>query len=168
MAVKIPEDEDSGGHLMSPHGSVNPPAPPGAPTRQRQIEHEIATLFEEYRTLREEVTQRVASRMQMIGFAGVISALLAVSKKFTFGAPTVYVAVLVLLLAVLWLRGFNRAIQRIGRHLRTLEARINALAAQAWGTPEALLTWETGTQNARMRVRGIPGQVGRLGGWYVP
>ncbi|GHC65739.1 hypothetical protein GCM10010309_29210 [Streptomyces violaceochromogenes] len=152
---------------MSPPGSVNPPAPPGA-TPQRQIEQEIAILFEEYRTLREEVTQRVASRMQMIGFAGIISALVAVSKKFTLGAPTVYVAVLVLLLAVLWLRGFNRAIQRIGRHLRTLEARINALATQAWGTPDALLTWETGTQDARMQVRGVPGQVGRLGGWYVP
>lgn len=153
---------------MPPHGSANPPTPPGAQAPQRQIEHEIATLFEEYRTLREEVTQRVASRMQMIGFAGIISALLAVSKEITFGAPTVYVAVLILLLAVLWLRGFNRAIQRIGRHLRTLEARINTLAAEAWGTPNALLTWESGTQGGRMQVRGLPGQVGRLGGWYVP
>lgn len=153
---------------MHPHGSAAPPPPPGGQAPQRQIEHEIATLFEAYRTLREEVTQRVASRMQMIGFAGIISALLAVTNEFSFDAPAVYIAVLVVLLAVLWLRGFNRAIQRIGRHLRVLEQRINALATQAWGTPDALLTWETGIQDGRMRVRGLPGKAGRLGGWYVP
>jgi hypothetical protein len=152
---------------MQLHGSAAAPTPPGGPAPQRHIEHEIAILFEEYRTLREEVTQRVASRMQMIGFAGIISALLAVSNKLSFNAPAVYIAVLVLLLAILWLRGFNRAIQRIGRHLRGLEERINALAMQAWGTPDALLTWETGTQNGRMHVRGLPGKVGRLGGWYA-
>jgi hypothetical protein len=153
---------------MQPQGSATPHVPPGARTPQRQIEREIAILLEEYRALREEVAQRVASRMQMIGFAGIISALLAVSNKLTLSGRTAYIAVLVLLLAVLWLRGFNRAIQRIGRHLRTLEARINALATQAWGAPDALLTWETGAQDGRMQVRGLPGQVGRLGGWYVP
>ncbi|MET9012914.1 hypothetical protein ACWC4C_08915 [Streptomyces olivaceoviridis] len=162
MTVSLSEEQ------MQPQVSPTPQIPPGAQAPQRQIEHEIATLFEEYRTLREEVTQRVASRMQMIGFAGVISALLAVSNKLTFSAPTVYIAVMVLLLAVLWLRGFNRAIQRIGRHLRALETRINTLATQAWGAPDALLTWETGAQGGRMQVRGLPGQIGRLGGWYVP
>ncbi|MBG7696616.1 hypothetical protein HCJ76_00495 [Streptomyces sp. MC1] len=135
---------------------------------QRQIDREIAALFEEYRALREEVTQRVASRMQMIGFAGVVSALLAASDRIAPSGPALYIALAVLVLALLWLRGFNRAIQRIGQHLRDVEARINALAGQAWGTPEALLTWETRAQDSRMRVRGLPGRVGRLGGWYLP
>lgn len=46
-------------------------------------------LLEEYRALREEVTQRVAARMQMIGFAGVVSAVLVVANKFTFDGPSV-------------------------------------------------------------------------------
>ena len=156
------------GPSTSPAPSI-PPAPsaPEPQVTQRQLPQEIAALFEEYRTLREEVTQRVAARMQMIGFAGIISALLAVSDNVTFGAPSVYVALLVLLLAVLWVRGTNVAIQRLGRHLRGVEARINALAVEAWGTPDALLTWESTAQEGRMRVRGPAGRVGRLGGWYV-
>ncbi|WP_328665861.1 hypothetical protein OG905_02115 [Streptomyces sp. NBC_00322] len=122
-------------------------------------------LFEEYRALREEVTQRVAARMQMIGFAGVVSALLVVADNFTFGGPSVCVAVLVLLLAVVWLRGINLAIQRIGRHLRGVEARINTLASQAWGSSEGILTWETDIQTRRVQVRGMAGRSGRLLGW---
>ncbi|MGW7382801.1 hypothetical protein [Streptomyces sp. NPDC054794] len=135
---------------------------------QRQFEREIAALFEEYRTLREEVTQRVAARMHMIGFAGVISALLAASNKITFAGPTLYVAAVALLLALLWLRGINLAIQRIGTHLRGVEARINELASLAWGTPDAILTWETKIQAGRQQVSGVPGLSGRIGGWYVP
>ncbi|MFH8800896.1 hypothetical protein ACH4F6_15045 [Streptomyces sp. NPDC017936] len=133
----------------------------------RGASQEIALLLEEYRTLREEIIHRVAGRMQMIGFAGIISALLVISDKPNFGAPAVYVAVLVLVVALLWLRGINRAIQRIGRHLRTVEERINALAAQGYGSTGPVLTWETTAQDSRMRVRGVPGLVGRSGGWYV-
>ncbi len=122
-------------------------------------------LLEEYRALREEVTQRVAARMQMIGFAGVVSAVLVVANKFTFDGPSVYVAVLLLLLAVVWLRGINLAIQRIGRHLRVVEARINALAVRAWGSSETVLTWETDIQTRRVRVRGVALRSGRLLGW---
>ncbi len=155
---------------MQPQGTVDSSdssTPLDPQVTQRQFQREIEALFEEYRTLREEVTQRVAARMQMIGFAGIISALLAVSNKLTFGAPTVYIALLVLLVAVLWIRGTNLAIQRLGRHLRGVETRINALAGEAWGTPDALLTWESGAQEGRMRVRGLAGRVGRVGGWYV-
>ncbi|MFD3440647.1 hypothetical protein ACFWU3_24420 [Streptomyces sp. NPDC058685] len=122
-------------------------------------------LLEEYRALREEVTQRVAARMQMIGFAGVVSALLVVTNKFTFDGPSMYVALLLLLLAVVWLRGINLAIQRIGRHVRVVEARINALAAQAWGSSESILTWETDIQTRRVQVRGVALRSGRLLGW---
>jgi hypothetical protein len=146
---------------------ADPPNAPAPRTPRRQLDNEIAALFEEYRTLREEATQRVAARMQMIGFAGIISALLAVSNKITLNAPTVYVAILVLVLAVLWLRGTNLAIQRIGRHLRGVEARINQLAAQAWHSPSDLLTWETSIQLGRQRVSGLPGWAGRLGGWHA-
>ncbi|MFB7286745.1 hypothetical protein [Actinacidiphila glaucinigra] len=153
---------------MELQGAADPPTTTSPQMRQRRIDQEIAALFEEYRALREEVTQRIAARMQMIGFAGIVSALFAVSTKLTFGTPSIYIAVLVLLLAVLWLRGTNLAIQRLGQHLRSVEARINALAAQAWGAPDELLTWESGIQAGRRRVRGVPGWVGRLGGWYVP
>lgn len=146
--------------------SQNSAGPSGTPAH-RQLDQEIAALFEEYRTLREEVALRVASRMHMIGFAGVISALLAVSNRLTFGALNLYIAGLVLILAVLWLRGVNLAIQRIGRHLRGVEARINALAAQAWATPDDILTWETRIQAGRRKVRRLPRWVSRLGGWYV-
>ncbi|QIP83198.1 hypothetical protein GLX30_02900 [Streptomyces sp. Tu 2975] len=134
---------------------------------QYRYEQEVMVLLEEYRTLREEVTQRVAARMQMIGFAGAISALLVVSDSITFRGPNLYVAGLFLVLAVVWLRGTNLAIQRIGRHLRVVEARVNALAARAWGSSEHLLTWETDVQTGRVAVRGVPGRTGRLGGWYV-
>lgn len=153
---------------MQPNGTADPPIPPDPRLPQRQFEPEIAALFEEYRTLREEVTQRVAARMQLIGFAGAISALLAVSNTLTFSGPSIYIAVLALALAVLWLRGTNLAIQRIGRHLRDIETRINTLAAQAWGSPCAILTWETRVHDGRRQVRGIPRRVGRLGGWYTP
>ncbi|MEU5255143.1 hypothetical protein [Streptomyces longwoodensis] len=133
---------------------------------QRNRDKEITLLLEEYRTLREEIIHRVAGRMQMIGFAGIISALLVVSDRLNFDAPGFYVAVLVLIVALLWLRGINRAIQRIGHHLRQLEARINDLAAAGYGSTSPVLSWETSAQNNRMRVRGVPGYVGRLGGWY--
>ncbi|MFF3501507.1 hypothetical protein [Streptomyces sp. NPDC003247] len=141
----------------------------GAPghAQPRGTSQEIALLLEEYRTLREEIIHRVAGRMQMIGFAGIISALLVVSDKLNFGAPAFYVAVLVLVVALLWLRGINRAIQRIGRHLRKIEERVNALAAQGYGSTDAVLTWETLAQEGRMRVRGVPGLVGRFGGWHL-
>lgn len=138
----------------------------GTPPR-RHLDKEIEALFEEYKALREEITQRVAARMQMIGFAGVISALFAVSNKITFSAPTVYVALLVLVLAVLWLRGTNLAIQRIGRHLRDVEARINLLGAEAWGSTAAILTWETRIQANRRQVTGVAAWTGRRGGWYT-
>lgn len=130
--------------------------------RQRDELQEISLLLEEYRTLRDEVNQRVGSRMQMIGFAVVISALLVASD----GAGTYYIAALVLVIAALWLRGINRAIQRIGSHLRQIETRVNALAAQACGSAEGVLTWESKAHGDRSRVRGLPRWTGELGGWY--
>jgi hypothetical protein len=153
---------------MPPQNRAAPPLVPGPQASTRRFDEEIHALFEEYRTLREEITQRVAARMQMIGFAGIISALLVATNHLNARSPGVYVSVLVLVVAVVWVRGTNLAIQRIGRHLRVVEARINALATQAWGSPADLLTWETGIQDGRRLVRGVPGWFGRLGGWYAP
>ncbi|WP_157856221.1 hypothetical protein [Actinacidiphila yeochonensis] len=144
---------------MSPTSEPRPP--------ERRVDEEIGALFEEYRALREEITQRVAARMQMIGLAGVISALLAASNRLTYRSPNLYVSVLTIALAVLWVRGSNLAIQRIGEHLREVEARINALAGQAWQSPARLLTWESKVQARRRAVGGARGLVGRLGGWYT-
>jgi hypothetical protein len=150
---------------MQPENTAGPAA--GAPAAgERRVDDEIAALFEEYRALREEITQRIAARMQMIGFAGIISALLATSDHLTFRSPSPYVSALTLVLAVLWVRGSNLAIQRTGQHLRELEDRINALAAQAWRSPGPVLTWESAIQARRRAVGGVPGWVGRLGGWY--
>jgi hypothetical protein len=153
---------------MSSQNRADPALVPGPQASSRRFDEEISALFEEYRTLREEITQRVAARMQMIGFAGIISALLVASNHLSVRSPGLYVSVLVLIVAVVWVRGTNRAIQRIGRHLRVVEARINAMAAQAWGSPDDLLTWETAIQGRRQLVGGVPGWFGRLGGWYTP
>ncbi|SEN16346.1 hypothetical protein [Actinacidiphila rubida] len=155
------------GGSMQAQGTTNPPPAPAAGAGGRRVDEEIAALLEEYRTLREEITQRISARMQLIGFAGIISALLAASDHLTYTSPSPYVSALTLLLAVLWVRGSNQAIQRIGRHLRGIEERINALAAQAWQSPEPLLTWETSIQSRRRAVGGLAGWVGRTGGWYT-
>lgn len=154
---------------MQPQSTPDPAAVsgPAAHGAARGVDQEIGALFEEYRTLREEITQRISARMQMIGFAGIISALLAASDHLSLRSPSPYVSALTLALAVLWVRGSNRAIQRIGQHLREVEARINALAAQAWQSPEPILTWETAIQVRRRAVGGLPGWAGRLGGWYT-
>jgi hypothetical protein len=128
---------------------------------------EINLLLEEYRTLRDEVNHRVGGRMQMIGFAGVISALLVASDDWDIGTGNFYIAALVLVIAALWLRGINRAIQRIGKHLRQIEERVNALAPRACGSAEDVLTWETRVERGRSRVRGLPRWTGELGGWYT-
>ncbi|MEU7101813.1 hypothetical protein AB0A66_26260 [Streptomyces longwoodensis] len=154
------------GYLMTSAGVPAQAGGTSATAGQRDRNKEIGLLLEEYRTLREEIIHRVAGRMQMIGFAGIISALLVVSDRLHFDAPSFYVAILVLVVALLWLRGINRAIQRIGLHLRHLEVRINDLAAQGYGSTEPVLSWETAAQAGRMRVKGVPGYVGRFGGWY--
>ena len=153
---------------MQSQGTTSPSAASAAGERAgtRKVDEEIAALFEEYRTLREEIAQRISARMQMIGFAGIISALLAASNRLSYQSPSPYVSVLTLVLAVLWVRGSNQAIQRIGQHLRGIEERINALTAQAWQCPEPLLTWETSIQLRRRAVGGLRGWVGRTGGWY--
>lgn len=58
---------------MHSHGTKDPL--PAAGAGNRRTDEEISALLEEYRTLREEITQQISARMQMIGFAGVIPAL---------------------------------------------------------------------------------------------
>jgi hypothetical protein len=150
---------------MQSHGTTDPL--PAAGAGNRRTDEEISALLEEYRTLREEITQRISARMQMIGFAGIISALLAASNLLSYKSPSPYVSALTLVLAAFWVRGSNQAIQRIGRHLRGIEERINTLAAQAWQCPGPLLTWETSIQSQRRAVGGLSGWIGRTGGWYT-
>jgi hypothetical protein len=55
----------------------------------------ISLLAEEYRALRAELTQRLTARMQVVGFVGAVSALLAglvawVSEDLIYTSPSLF------------------------------------------------------------------------------
>ncbi|MFF4756936.1 hypothetical protein ACWD5R_45365 [Streptomyces sp. NPDC002514] len=123
----------------------------------------IALLMREYESLRTEIAQRVTSRMQILGFSGVIAALVTGTGGVSLHRPSVYVAVATLLLGVLWLRDCNQGIQRIGKHLRDVEEEVNRLATRAYGS--RALSWETKRHVGRQHERPAWRLLGRLGGW---
>ncbi|MFC8920488.1 hypothetical protein ACFT5C_32605 [Streptomyces sp. NPDC057116] len=123
----------------------------------------IALLMREYESLRLEVTHRVTSRMQVLGFTGVIAALVGGTGGVSLDSPSAYVAVATLLLGVLWLRDCNQGIQRIGKHLRDVEDEVNRLSRRAYGS--GALSWETKRHVGRQRERPVWRLLGRLGGW---
>ncbi|NEY32011.1 hypothetical protein GTU99_07325 [Streptomyces sp. PRKS01-65] len=123
----------------------------------------IALLMREYESLRAEIAQRVASRMQILGFSGVIAALVMGAGGVSLHEPSAYIAVATLLLGVLWLRDCNQGIQRIGKHLRDVEEQVNRLARRAYGS--GALSWETKRHVGRQHERPVWRLLGRLGGW---
>ncbi|MFE5923559.1 hypothetical protein [Streptomyces sp. NPDC056468] len=123
----------------------------------------IALLMREYESLRAEITQRITSRMQILGFSGVIAALVAGTGGVSLHRPAAYIAVATLLLGVLWLRDCNQGIQRIGKHLRDVEEEVNRLATRAYGS--SALSWETKRHVGRQHERPVWRLIGWLGGW---
>lgn len=126
-------------------------------------EHELITLLlEEYKNLRSEITQRLATRGQALGLTAALSALLVASSNSI--VPRL-LAILVLVLGFVFWFGSNRAILYIADHVRELERRINELAKGAYGTTAHSLTWETRYHDRRMS----SGRWSRLGrqsvGW---
>jgi hypothetical protein len=51
---------------------------------------DLALLMREYESLRAEIAQRVTSRMQMLGFPGVIAALAAGTDGVSLHGPSLY------------------------------------------------------------------------------
>ncbi|WP_329296314.1 hypothetical protein [Streptomyces sp. NBC_01455] len=120
----------------------------------------IALLMREYESLRAEIAQRVASRMQILGFSGVIAAIVVGAGG---SSHRLYVAVFTVALGVLWLRDCNHGIQRIGKHLRDVEEEVNRLATRAYGS--SALSWETKRHVGRQHEQPGWRLLGRLGGW---
>lgn len=122
----------------------------------------IALLMREYESLRTEVAERVSSRMQVLGYSGVIAALLA-TGGLSLHKPNLYLSVAAILLGLLWLRDCNQGIQRIGAHLREVEAEVNRRSTRAFGS--SALSWETRRHTRRQQERRAWRSLGRLGGW---
>ncbi|MFI1035148.1 hypothetical protein [Streptomyces sp. NPDC020951] len=94
----------------------------GAPGKEPEV---MALLLEEYRALRAEFGQRVAARLQLLGFAGILSAVLATAGGFRFDAQNLYVGMAVAMIGLWAWRTTNGAAQRVGRHLCDVEQRLN-------------------------------------------
>ncbi|MDJ1135056.1 hypothetical protein [Streptomyces iconiensis] len=122
----------------------------------------IALLMREYESLRAEVSQRIAARMQVLGFSGVIAALMA-TGGLSPDEPNLYLAVLSIILGLLWLRDCNQGMQRLGRHLREVEEEVNRLSTRAYGS--GALSWERKRHRSRQSERAAWRIVGRIGGW---
>jgi hypothetical protein len=109
----------------------------------------IGLLIEEYRTLREEVIQRLNGRVQLLAFA-IAGAGIAASGK----SPVFYGALggsLLLVGMVFWNRS-KRGIEYLASHIARLERCINELSSRAYGTRGQFpFQWET--EQARIRTR---------------
>ncbi|MER5528386.1 hypothetical protein ABT075_28005 [Streptomyces sp. NPDC002677] len=133
--------------------------------QQSRVERDaqiIDLLMREYESLRAEIAQRVASRMEILGFSGVIAALLS-TGGLSLHKPNLYLAGATVLLGLLWLRDCNQGIQRIGRHLREVESRVNSLSTRNYGS--SALSWETRRHVGRRQERPAWRLLGRIGGW---
>ena len=109
----------------------------------------IALLLEEYKVLRAEFAQRVTVRVHLLGFVGVLAAVLVAAGGFRRDSATVYVAVGVGVLGLWAWRTTNGAAQRLGAHLQDVEQRLNELAARAYGARAAVFRWEGMRQRRR-------------------
>lgn len=140
-----------------------PPQPNTTSSPETEI---IALLMREYDALRDEVTQRIAARTQIAGFAGVIAALLSAGGGVSPDRPNLYIIIATVVVALIWWRDSNQGIQRLGRHLREIENEVNRLTAHMYG--RQALTWETRRHAGRREERPVWRLVGRIGGWNPP
>ncbi|RNC74784.1 hypothetical protein DC095_008990 [Streptomyces xinghaiensis] len=124
----------------------------------------IDLRMQEYETLRSEVIQRIAARQQMAGYSALMTAI-AVTLGGNLGWWRYLLVALVLLGSALYLRDSNKGIQRIGLHLQSLEADINALTIDIYGQPA--LFWESRRQEQREREKRTWRAVGVFGGWHL-
>ena len=124
----------------------------------------IDLRMQEYETLRTEIVHRIAARQQMAGYAALLTAV-AVTLGGNLGWWRYFIVVLVLLGSALYLRDSNKGIQRIGLHLQSLEADVNALAVEVYGQPA--LSWESRRQGQREREKRVWRVVGIFGGWHL-
>jgi hypothetical protein len=70
--------------VTPPSGHPNQAGQACAPSKEPEV---MALLLEEHRALRAEFGQRVAARVQLLGFAGILSAVPATAGGFRFDAP---------------------------------------------------------------------------------
>ena len=94
----------------------------------------IDVLLHEYDTLRAEILARANSRFQLLGFAGVVVALLGATHNITL---IIIVSVALAVAAVVIWIGFHLYINKCAARLMEIEARVNALF------PEDVLVWES-------------------------
>ncbi len=116
----------------------------------------------EYESLRAEISGRIAARMQILGFSGVIAALVT-TGGLSPHRPNLYLACFSVLLGLVWLRDTNQGIQRISKHLREVEEEVNRLSTRAYGSSP--LSWETNRHTTRQGERPAWRFIGRIGGW---
>jgi hypothetical protein len=137
-----------------------------AATRSSGMDGEaISLLLEEYKALRAEVTQRIATRAQIAGLGGVMAALLVASTKPSLQSVTAYGVAIVVLVGWLWWRDASRGLQRVADHLCMVERRLNRLAREVYGVAEDVFTWEQVRREQRAREGRATQAFGRLGGW---
>ncbi|MFI7406913.1 hypothetical protein ACIBW9_41735 [Streptomyces sp. NPDC049541] len=109
----------------------------------------MALLLEEYRVLRTEFAQRVAVRVQLLGFVGILAAVLVSAGGFRLDEPYLYVGSGIGVIGLWAWRTTNGAAQRLGIHLYEVEKRLNKLASQAYGAQAPLFRWEGVRQRHR-------------------
>jgi hypothetical protein len=109
----------------------------------------LQLLLEEYRALRSEVNQRIATNGALIGFATAAGAIFATGDHR--GVVWWVAAAVAVLVAAVW--GSNLAgLQVLSKHLRELEGLMNLYLEIAYprdivgspiGLPEHIMSWET-------------------------
>lgn len=105
----------------------------------------LSVLLEEYRTLRTEVTGRIAGRFTLTGIVIAASALV-IAKEVPDDSKLPIGAAVVVLVGVIWAWSW-KLVKDLRTHLKVLEERINYEAKQAYGqtthATKNLLTWES-------------------------
>lgn len=122
----------------------------------------IDVLLKEYDALRQEILATINSRISILSFGlGTIGLLLTVGMTTNALSNSSLVSGLILFLLVpavtnfvlfMWLGEYQR-MQRAGRFIAGLEARINRIAKEELSTKDELLTWESNLRSARQHMK---------------